>query len=73
MTSVQMCPTLFTAHYFFWKIVEIKRFALLAAILDECQNHLASGVWFGRKRGKYFSRLPFGLRFKPQRPPLGYI
>ena len=35
--------------YFPRKIVEIKHFALRAAILDECQNYLGGGGRFGRK------------------------
>ena len=34
---------LFTVPYFFSKIIEIERFALLAAILDECQNCIGGG------------------------------
>ena len=36
----------------FCKIIEIESFVLRAAILDECQNYLASGGQFGRKREK---------------------
>ena len=38
----------------FRKIVEIERFALLAAIFNECQNYLGGGGRFGKKREKLF-------------------
>ena len=34
------------------KIAQIERFALGAAILNECQNYLGGRGWFGRKREK---------------------
>ena len=54
---IQICYiALQTVHtsqsLFFQKIVYIDHFALRAAILDECQNHLGGGGWFGRKQEK---------------------
>ena len=41
------------------KIVEIERYVLRAVILHECQNYLAGGGRFGRKREKqYLAPLP---------------
>ena len=42
-----------------------------AAILDECQNLLGGGGLFGRKRKKYFSRLPPLTASNPNARPLG--
>lgn len=63
MTSVQICPTLSTVYYFFGKIVEIKRFALLAAILDECQNQLSERGMVWEEARKIFFSPPFWPAF----------
>ena len=39
----------YTIPFFFRKIVEIERFALREAILDECQNYLGDRGRFRRK------------------------
>ena len=37
---------------FFFKIIEIERFALRVAILHECQNYLVGRGRFGKRREK---------------------
>ena len=50
---------------FFRKIIEIKRFALWAAILYECQNYLGGGVGLGgseKNRGTVITSLQLAFR-----------
>ena len=59
---------MYTVHssLFFHKIVDIERFALRAAILDECQIYLRAGDSLGV--GPLLPRLS-----KPRRPPPRYV
>ena len=65
---------LFTVRYFFGKIVDIERFALRAAILDEFEIYLG-----GRGRTVWVEARNFFLAFflspliYPRRPPPRYI
>ena len=57
---------------FFRKIVDIERFALRAAILDECWIYLGGGGRFGRRREKKFFRLlSLTAYIPPMLAPLG--
>ena len=56
---------LFTVLYFSRKIVEIERFALRAAILDECQNYVGGGGGLGgseKNRGTVITSLQLAFR-----------
>ena len=49
-----------------------KRFALRAAILQECQNFLGGGNDLGGTGEKFFS-FPSPYSYNPRRPPPRYI
>ena len=64
---------IYTVHnpLFFRKIVDIERFALPAAILDECHIYLRGGEQFGRRSPP--PSPPSTHRYKPRHPPPRYI
>ena len=62
---------LFTVRYFFGKIVDIERFALRAAILDEFGIYLGAGEQFGWRREIFFLPSSSHRLYTPDARPLG--